>query len=218
MVGRALERADQTTRLLDTRFHPGAAIAAVDADLDAGHWNALLRAAAGYHAYRREHPTATSRWKCRIPAGQHRIPSLGGLNLAQIEWHLSQLRLRYHLRGCAQALERVDNLCGSLTQEGVADLVARGLSPFLDWMQREIGALHARCDRRVVRGLGNPGAGSQPSLAEPHRRTNFPAEWPVIPASGKSDPTCHGRRRPIGADLRGVGTGGASRVMAGAGP
>ena len=71
------------------------------------------------------------------------FPRAVALNLSQIEWHLTQLRLRYHLRGGAHALERVDNLCTTLTHEGVADLVARGLSPFLDWMQREIGALHA---------------------------------------------------------------------------
>src|ERR1700712_6037784 len=58
MIGRYLERADQTTRLLDTRFHSLAPQTdAIDADIDAGQWNALLRAAAGYHAYRREHPS-----------------------------------------------------------------------------------------------------------------------------------------------------------------
>ena len=46
MIGRYLERADQTTRLLDTRFH--ALVPRTDAgdNIDAGHWNALLRTAA----------------------------------------------------------------------------------------------------------------------------------------------------------------------------
>ena len=67
MIGRYLERADQTTRLLDTRFHALAPqIDAVDPDIDAGQWNALLRAAAGYHAYRREHPHGYGR--SRLPA------------------------------------------------------------------------------------------------------------------------------------------------------
>ena len=144
MIGRYLERADQTTRLLDTRFHALVPKAdAGDPDIDAGKWHALLRAAGGYHAYRREHPHG---YRPVEVAGfllaNTAFPRAVALNLSQIEWHLSQLRLRYHLRGCAGALERVDNLCSSLTYEGVADLVARGLSPFLDWMQREIGALH----------------------------------------------------------------------------
>ncbi|HVC60289.1 MAG TPA: alpha-E domain-containing protein [Acetobacteraceae bacterium] len=144
MIGRYLERADQTTRLLDTRFNALAPRAdANDPDIDAGKWHALLRAAGGYHAYRREHPHG---YRPAEVAGfllaNTAFPRAVALNLAQIDWHLTQLRLRYHLRGGARALERVDNLCGILTHEGVADLVARGLSPFLDWMQREIGALH----------------------------------------------------------------------------
>jgi uncharacterized alpha-E superfamily protein len=151
MIGRYLERADQTTRLLDTRFHalvprPDA----IDPDIDAGKWHALLRAAGGYHAYRREHPHG---YRPVEVAGfllaNTAFPRAVALNLSQIEWHLSQLRLRYYLRGAARALERLDNLCATLTHEAVADLVARGLSPFLDWMQREIGALHAD----VIEGL-----------------------------------------------------------------
>jgi uncharacterized alpha-E superfamily protein len=144
MIGRYLERADQTTRLLDTRFHvlvPQPDVS--DPDIDAGKWHALLRAAGGYHAYRREHPHG---YRPVEVAGfllaNTAFPRAVALNLSQIEWHLTQLRLRYHLRGCGDALERVENLCTSLTPEGVAGLVSRGLSPFLDWMQREIGTLH----------------------------------------------------------------------------
>ena len=56
MMGRHLERADQITRLIDTKFNALLPSAATDAVIDAGEWNALLRAAAGYHAYRREYP------------------------------------------------------------------------------------------------------------------------------------------------------------------
>ena len=144
MIGRYLERADQTTRLLDTRFNllvprPGTG----DPDVDAGKWHGLLRAAGGYHAYRREHPHGYRPVEVAgFLVANTAFPRSVALNLSQIEWHLTQLRLRYHLRGGARALERVDNLCAALTYEAVADLVARGLSPFLDWVQREIGALH----------------------------------------------------------------------------
>jgi len=145
MLGRYLERADQTTRLLDTRFHALAPrMAASDGEIDAGQWNSLLRAAAGYHAYRREHPSG---YRPREVAGfllvNTAFPRSVGLNLAQLEWHLTQLRTRYNLRGGAKALERVDTLNGALTRQTVSDLVDGRLSPFLDWMQREIAALHA---------------------------------------------------------------------------
>jgi uncharacterized alpha-E superfamily protein len=143
MVGRYLERADQTTRLLDTRFHSLAPQPdAADADIDAGHWNALLRAAAGYHAYRREHPSGYNAQEvaCFLLANTA-FPRSAGLNLAQIEWHLTQLRSRYFLRMSA-ALERLDQLNGMMTYQNVAELAGRKLSPFLDYVQREIGGLH----------------------------------------------------------------------------
>lgn len=144
MIGRYLERADQTTRLLDTRFHSLAPeVDVVDVDIDAGAWNALLRAAAGYHAYRREHPNGYDpRQVASFLLVNIAFPRSVGLNLAQVGWHLTQLRMRYGLRGMSAALERLDQLSGALTNENVAELTAGKLSPFLDYVQREIGALH----------------------------------------------------------------------------
>lgn len=144
MFGRCLERSDQTTRLLDTRFNTMAPrLDAGDGAIDAGQWNTLLRATAGYHAYRRVHPSG---YRPREVAGfllvDKAFPRSVGLNLALLEWHLSQLRLRYNLRGGTRALERVYNLNGALTENVVADLVDRRLSPFLDWLQQEIAAVH----------------------------------------------------------------------------
>jgi uncharacterized alpha-E superfamily protein len=144
MLGRYLERADQTTRLLDTRFNAIAPqLDAGDGAIDAGQWNTLLRAVAGYHAYRRVHPSG---YRPREVAGfllvNSAFPRSVGLNLAQLEWHLSQLRARYGLRGGMAALERVDHLNSTLTQPAVDALVDRRLSPFLDWLQREIAGVH----------------------------------------------------------------------------
>jgi uncharacterized alpha-E superfamily protein len=153
MIGRYLERADQTTRLLDTRFNRLAPERTDDADIDAGEWHALLRAAAGYHAYRREHPHG---YRVREVAGfllvNTAFPRSIRLNLAQLEWHLTQLRLRYHLRGGSAALERVDDLNASLTHTAVDGLLARGLSPFLDWIQRDIAMLHNDIVQGFCRG------------------------------------------------------------------
>jgi uncharacterized alpha-E superfamily protein len=64
------------------------------------------------------------------------------LNLAQLEWHLTQLHGQYHLRGAALALERLDMLRGLLVTQTIEQILARGLSPFLDYVQSQIGALH----------------------------------------------------------------------------
>jgi uncharacterized alpha-E superfamily protein len=143
MMGRHLERADQITRLIDTKFNALLPAAATDASIDAGEWNALLRAAAGYHAYRREYPHG---YVPREVAGflllNAAFPRSAGLSLAQLDWHLTTLRSRYHLRGCAPALGRLDNLNTMLASQTVDDILGRGLSPFLDWVQSEIAALH----------------------------------------------------------------------------
>ncbi len=144
MLGRHLERTDQITRLIDTKFNALLPDAATDATIDAGECNALLRAAAGYHAYRREHPHG---YLPREVAGflllNGAFPRSAGLNVAQLDWHLNQLRGRYHLRNCVSALERLDDLQSMLGNQTIDSILAYGLSPFLDAVQREVAALHA---------------------------------------------------------------------------
>jgi uncharacterized alpha-E superfamily protein len=144
MLGRHLERTDQITRLIDTKFNALLPDAATDATIDAGECNALLRAAAGYHAYRREHPHG---YLPREVAGflllNGAFPRSAGLNVAQLDWHLNQLRVRYHLRNCVSALERLDDLQSMLGNQTIDSILAYGLSPFLDAVQREVAALHA---------------------------------------------------------------------------
>ena len=144
MLGRHLERTDQITRLIDTKFNALLPDAATDATIDAGEFNALLRAAAGYHAYRREHPHG---YLPREVAGflllNGAFPRSAGLNVAQLDWHLNQLRVRYHLRNCVSALERLDDLQSMLGNQTIDSILAFGLSPFLDAVQREVAALHA---------------------------------------------------------------------------
>jgi len=148
MLGRHIERTDQTTRLLDTRFNAlapegvTAESAHADGEIDASNWMTLLRAAAGYHAYRREHPHG---YRAEEVVGflmkNGAFPRSVWLNLSQVEWHLAQLRSRYHLRGVARPMERTDHLLAMLASQTVREIMARGLSPFLDWMQSEIAAL-----------------------------------------------------------------------------
>lgn len=57
-LGKMIDRADQTTRLLDIKYHrllP--AVADVGSPIDVSQWNALLRSVAGYHGYRRIRPS-----------------------------------------------------------------------------------------------------------------------------------------------------------------
>jgi len=71
-VGRRLERADQTTRLLDIKYHQLLPrVSDVGSAFDIGQWNSVLRSAAAYHAYRRVHSRGMS--PPRSPASYCRI-------------------------------------------------------------------------------------------------------------------------------------------------
>lgn len=56
-IGKMIERADQITRLLDISYHtPKSSDDERDREVENAKWNAVLRSAAGYHAFRRVHP------------------------------------------------------------------------------------------------------------------------------------------------------------------
>jgi uncharacterized alpha-E superfamily protein len=140
MLGKNLERADQTTRLLDIKYHTLLPRPEdVGSALDVSHWNALLRAAAGYQASR------------RVLAGQITPKSVAAFLLfsdsfprsvifcvRQADWLLTQVRTRYNLRGGAKALELLDELRAALTQQGIDDVINHGLHEFIDWLQQHL--------------------------------------------------------------------------------
>ncbi len=138
-LGRLIERADQTTRLLDIKYHllaPGTAEERRVVELT--QWNALLRAAAGYHAFRRVAQAGF------VPAdvvafllGDTSFARSVALCVGQMEWHLSTLRTRYGLRDTAPVLERIEDLRAVLA----APVPLDALHGFLDAMQRDLGGL-----------------------------------------------------------------------------
>ena len=144
-LGKALERADQTTRLLDIKYHlllPN--MAAVGSDLDASQWNALLRAANGYQAFRRVYQ---GRMTPAAVAGflifSDSFPRSVSLCMRQVAWMLSQLRTRYRLSTGAAVEERLDEVLGVLGDTTIERIIESGLHEFLDWLQRQFGAMAA---------------------------------------------------------------------------
>jgi uncharacterized alpha-E superfamily protein len=142
-LGRYLERADQTTRLLDIKYHlllPHPAN--VGSPTDVSQWNALLRSAAGYHAYRRLHTASTT------PA---RIAGFLLLNQAfprsvhhcvrETARLLGEVKSRYALRGANAAAEELDRLRAVLGTLTISAILAEGLHEFLDLVQRQLIAV-----------------------------------------------------------------------------
>ncbi|RAU20118.1 alpha-E domain-containing protein [Paramagnetospirillum kuznetsovii] len=140
MLGKSLERADQTTRLLDIKYHTLLPRAEdVGSALDVSHWNALLRAAAGYQASRRVFAgTITPRNVAAFMLFSDSFPRSVILCVRQMDWLLTQLRTRYHLRGGARALELLDELRAALTDQTIDAVINRGLHEFIDWVQQHL--------------------------------------------------------------------------------
>ncbi len=100
-IGKYLERGDQTSRLVDIKYHTLLpSVTDVGGAQDVNQWHALLRAAAGYHAFRRVYPSGMT------PASvagflllNHSCPRSIVQSVHQIETYLTQLGSGYGLRG-----------------------------------------------------------------------------------------------------------------------
>ncbi len=144
-LGRLVERADQTTRLLDIRYHllvPAASEERRVAELT--QWGAVLRGAAGYHAFRRVAPPGfTPTDVVAFLLVDTAFPRSVLLCVEQMEWLLGRLRGRYGLRGTMTALERIEELRAGLLGRSVERIIADGLHGFLDAVQRDLTLLAA---------------------------------------------------------------------------
>lgn len=138
-LGKYLERADQTTRLVDIKYHSLLPTPEhVGTALDEAGWNAVLRSAAGYHAYRRVHPRGMQPAKV---AGfllfDEEFPRSPVVCMDQMNRLLTKVKSRYALRGGNQALERLDEIEALMGAHTIADAIGTGLHEFLDFLQNQ---------------------------------------------------------------------------------
>ena len=102
-------------------------------------WAGVLRAAAGYHAFRRVAPPGfTPQDVVRFLLTDTSFPRSVLLCVGQMEWHLGQLRSRYGLRGTVAALERTEEVRAAILSRPVERVIAEGLHEFLDGVQRDL--------------------------------------------------------------------------------
>jgi uncharacterized alpha-E superfamily protein len=148
-IGRAIERADQTTRLVDVKYQvllP--APHDVGSPIDEAQWNTVLRSAAGFHAYRREHPQSMSpATVVHFIVFDRRFPRSVAASVLVANEHLHELRLKYGHMAKRTASNLLRRLAASLAEDTADDLIARGLHEGLDEIQAELGA--------VTTALGN---------------------------------------------------------------
>ncbi|WP_282609025.1 alpha-E domain-containing protein [Pelagibius sp. Alg239-R121] len=143
-LGRWIERADQATRLLDVKYHlllPS--VDNVGSPLDVSQWNSVLRSAAGYHAFRRIHPSGmTPTDVTGFLLFHKRFPRSVRACVAQMEALLHDLKTTYDLRQGVGALEQLDALRSGLVNQTADSVVKSGLHEFLDWIQQTLIKVH----------------------------------------------------------------------------
>ncbi|MGC2413270.1 MAG: alpha-E domain-containing protein [Stellaceae bacterium] len=144
-LGRYIERADQTTRLIDNKYYILTKGAGSTAPLEVGQWHAVLRSASGYHAFRRVHssdltPARVAAFLLFNPA----FPRSVHLCLREVQNALSELKSHYALRGGNDVAEGLDQLRTILASRSIEQVIAAGLHEFIDFIQRFLIAITIR--------------------------------------------------------------------------
>jgi uncharacterized alpha-E superfamily protein len=140
-IGKYLERADQTTRLLDINYHrlmpsPDEA----DSQVDASQWNALLRSAAGYHAFRRAYPSGMEPAKVvGFLLFDPGFPRSVAVCLREVDELFGGLASLADLRAAPVRVDALDAVRAATARSSEIDeVVASGLHDFLDQLQRQL--------------------------------------------------------------------------------
>lgn len=145
-LGLFIERADQTSRLLDVRFAQRATGVMQDLtpEQNAGLWNALLRSASAYHAFRRSHPSGFNPADvARFLIFDTKLPRSIAFCIGEIRTLVGQLRGEFHLRTAQPALERIDGFYANLQKATSSTDLLDDLHAFNDLVQRELITLTA---------------------------------------------------------------------------
>ena len=109
----------------------------VGSPFDVSQWNAVLRSASGFHAFRRVHPSGMSPAKVSgFLLLDPSFPRSVNACAATIEETLTALKRVYGLKGGRDAMEQLDELRAVLADKTIDAVIAKGLHEFLDWLQR----------------------------------------------------------------------------------
>lgn len=142
-LGLMIERADQTSRLLDVKFAQLATDAGqVERLADATFWSLVLRSAAAYQAFNRfEHQGAEPSRVARFLLLNSSHPRSVCYCIGQIQAQLHELRAGYGLRRVGRAQEQTEELLDMLQNAGADSRLHAHLHKFNDSLQRSLIAI-----------------------------------------------------------------------------
>jgi uncharacterized alpha-E superfamily protein len=136
-LGLCLERADQTSRLLDVRFAQlKTGMASDEGHFDFTFWTILLRAASAYHSYRRVFPRHIEPNEvARFLIFDPRLPRSIAYCLGEIQAMIELLRRNFGLKNAGAAAEQVETMIFGLEAASKDERLLDSLHTFNDWVQ-----------------------------------------------------------------------------------
>lgn len=148
-LGTFIELCDQTTRLVDIKYHALLPKATdVGTAIDVAQWNALLRSASAYHGYRRVYPqemtpATVAGFILLDPRFARSIPHC----VREIRQSVTELLGNAELRQLSFAPKALDEL-GELARWDIEKVIAFGLHQYLDDVQLKLIELGEAIDDR----------------------------------------------------------------------
>jgi uncharacterized alpha-E superfamily protein len=159
-LGRMLERADKTSRLLDVKyFMLLPSVQDVGSILDESQWAAVLRSASAFEMYRKKHGRITPRLVAEFLVLDREFPRAIHYCLHQADGALRAITgaaLGTFANAAGQALGR---LRAELDYASAADILKSGLHEFLDGLQTSMNGVGAALDE-IYFNLHLPGTES----------------------------------------------------------
>jgi uncharacterized alpha-E superfamily protein len=145
-LGLFIERADQTSRLLDVQFAQTTTgnVSEMTMEEQSRLWNVLLRSASAYHAFRRVHPRGFNPADvAHFLVFDRRLPRSLAFCANEIQRMVNQLRTEFRLRNAQRAFESVDKFQAELQEKSTNGHLIERLHETNDWVQRELIDLSA---------------------------------------------------------------------------
>jgi uncharacterized alpha-E superfamily protein len=156
-LGLQIERADQTSRLLDVRTaQAAAALPSADPSNEFVFWSTILRTAAAFQVFRRLENAGSEQQKvARFLAFNPSHPRSIGFCVREIGNAFQVLRGAYHLGAANACLDRCEQIMAGLQAASEDARFADHLHAFNDWIQQSVNALTADIGQAFF-GLSKP--------------------------------------------------------------
>lgn len=141
-LGRLLERADKTSRILDVKYFtllPD--VEAVGTTLDDLQWSAVLRSVSGFEMYRKRFHAITVERVVQFLILDRAFPRAARFCIAGADDSLHQICGTKRGSYCNAAEQRLGRLRSELDYTDVASIIAGGLHEYIDGFQTQLNSI-----------------------------------------------------------------------------